>query len=70
MWTEIGSLVGKVSSTAWSSRASRFSCEFSGNSLSGGQPPGLPFSGGNGWLLALREFTIEALYGALGAVGP
>jgi hypothetical protein len=62
MWTEIGSLVGKVSSMAWSSRASRFSCEFSARLLSGGHSPDLPFSGGKGWLLALPEFMIEALH--------
>jgi hypothetical protein len=63
--TEIGSLVGNVSSMAWSSLASRFSCEFSGSLLSGGHSPGLPSSGGKGWLLAVSEFTIEALHKTL-----
>ena len=62
MVTETGSLVGKVSSMAWSSLASRFSCEFSGSLLSGGHSAGLGSAlSGVDWLLTPDAFTIRAL---------
>jgi hypothetical protein len=65
MVTETGSLVGKVSSMAWSSLASRFSCEFSGSLLSGGHSAGFGSAlSGVSWLLVPDAFDIRALQDA------